>query len=149
MSMESGPSMSAPQEESMEDMAKRHKEEDEKYRAEKQKSFLENAGPEWNEKELPRPNEEEWVYASDVGGGTPLYEDYGTYGVNNDKIAFCTKMKGAEGGVIYVAPFTPEKASELEELGYTKGGLGVPFSNTSMPFNIEMEWNKKFGKKES
>lgn len=140
--MESFPS---PQEESLEAIEKRHKEAEDKYYDEKQKSFLENVDPEWNDKELATPDRKDWVQElSGKGQKGTLYENYGTYGINNDKIAFCTKVKDG-GGVVYVAPYSPERAQELETLGYKKGGLGVPYSNGDMPFEARNEWSSKFG----
>lgn len=109
-------------------------------------AFLAKAGPEWNEKELPKP-EGEWLQVDAAGRESDAYEDYGTYSTNNNMIAYCSKVKGG-GGVVWIAPFSTERVNALNAAGYKKSGLGVPFSNGGMPFEMKNKWDTMFGKNE-
>jgi hypothetical protein len=111
-------------------------------------AFLARVGPEWNDKELPKPAGE-WLSVHLTGSAhePEPREHYGTYSVNNDKIAYCSKLKGG-GGAVFIAPFSTERMKVLEDAGYMKSGLGVPFSSGDMPAEIKNQWWSKFERNE-
>ena len=111
-------------------------------RHDQDRTFLEKAGPEWSGKELPKPAGE-WLQVSSAGNEPETYEHYGTYSVNNNKIAYCTKVDGG-GGVVFVAPFSVDRMNTLDAAGYKKSSFGVPFSNGDMPFEARNKWEIKF-----
>lgn len=66
-------------------------------------------------------------------------EKVGTYDSNNGVIAF---IDGE--GRMRVAPATSDRYRALEEAGYRRGGIWVPFSNGEMPTDpaLREQWEK-------
>lgn len=122
---------------------KSYEEERREYLHKQNDAFLAKAGPKWNEEELPKPKGE-WLQVSSAGRESAAYEDYGTYSINDNKIAYCTKVKGG-GGVVFIAPFSVERQNDLIEAGYKASGLGI-VSDEVMSLEEKNEWWRKFGK---
>jgi len=103
------------------------------------------------EPEVEKFPAEKWI---DISEGMEIDDSYGekqrlqipyderskmTYDSNNGVIAF---VDGE--GRMRVAPATSDRYSALEEAGYSRGGIGVPFSNGDMPTDptLRRQWEE-------
>ena len=102
-----------------------------------------NMGSNKEKKALEKPTGE-WVQVG-VEEGVNGEENFGKFGINNDKIAYVT-----EGGVKYIAPYTKERETDLIMKGYENAGVGVPYSqgetmSSDDPDSIGWRYQKAFG----
>lgn len=97
----------------------------------------ENAAAEKQEKHFVAPDSGEWMqvtnapwendgFISKVDRGD--VGDIGTYNVNNNRLAFVDSNQE-----VFIGYPTEANIAALEKAGYTKGSMGVPFSNGENP----------------